>query len=156
MKMRDIMRIVENETVYYHGSNAHLPIGTVLRTSGEVAQQHFYHRERLLERLRPKDQLSRIGCIYLLDSPRRFEEALGYRPENVYRVRPGRIVQRSDVSWIEAMAPIEDLDDDERAWVGEYQQYDYLVKYAQNYWDGVRGEGPWEYRSDTATVLEML
>lgn len=102
-----------NPGAYYHGSKTPLEIGTILRpkADGYVQQQYADGSEDNwveleLEKARPKDKLSRLESVFMLDlDPGRedddgflFDSAGGYG-DYVYEVEPLGRVEQSDLRW---------------------------------------------------------
>jgi len=138
---------------FYHGSMRELDDGLVLRPTGNASQHH--RRERFLEMARPRDRLSRTGCVYLVHDPADVVLATDIRPEHVYEVRPLGGVERSNLHWFDLLADVDAMDDDEFEWIGEYARHETLRQFARNYWNGVEPPegGVWEYRCGAAEVV---
>jgi len=135
-----------NNTVYYHGSNKPMPIGTILRP-----QPQFYTGdpvEDILEKFRPPNKLSRKNSIFLVDKPEDIAEASG-NSDYVYIVEPTPPLEKSDVSWwseVQLKLGDNDLAGAQAA--------------AVNYWNGVpypdKDLSVFEYRCPSAKLIQEV
>lgn len=141
---------------YYHGSKTPLAIGTIIRPKPDGYVQRQYADgsednwvERAMEEGRPKDKLSRLESVFMLelDVPAQYEggflfdHAGGYG-DYVYEVEPLGPVESSDLHWYTAAA---------------YPRTELGRKRAISaYWRGKPAGCQMEHRTPTARVLRLV
>jgi hypothetical protein len=92
---------------YYHGTNKHLSMGTVLKKTvispPHIWDSHdadFEEIEFLSEELRPNNRPSRLESIFLVVRINDIEEAMGSQPAYVYQVVPIGDVFKTHSQWL--------------------------------------------------------
>lgn len=134
---------------YYHGSTVDLPVGTILTPQMEGYTRWEENRkiEQIVEQYRPPNKISRHDAVFMVDDPNLIDSAGGYT-DYIYIVEPIGVVEQSDLSWYSAISVYGDYnetDDQERT----------MDQLAQNYWSGVKNQGPHsliEYRARSARI----
>jgi hypothetical protein len=147
-----------SSTVYFHASDQELPIGTLLKPSGEPSQ--FWEREEFLEEHRPENKLSRLQSVFMGVTA---EEVKMWGP-HVYEVEPIGTVERNDVNWFEELVYLEDIEEKFMAADTEEEEQriedlrERMKDAANNYWEGKPGPHHqwWEYRVPSARVLKKV
>ena len=140
---------------YYHGSNKPLQEGTVLKgrlRHPEHRRETFARLERMVERRRPKKNVSRRRAVFMVSAPSTVEAAAGDEMQYVYRVDPTGSVSRHNFGWLEEI-----LWD----WTRKRPRMtaEQTASNIDAYWAGkpYRGAVPsfWEYLAPSATVVSV-
>jgi len=151
MKLTEI--IATQGFALYHGSQAELPVGTILRPQStgyatdtdEMVQQ----TERIVERYRPRNCIPRFQAVFMVANPDEIVSAGGYE-DFIYQVEPVGKIERSDLAWYSQVGLYfwDDENDPEAR------------QYAKAYWAGTPFKNPanslWEYRARSAKILRVF
>lgn len=137
------------QTVFYHGSNDELPVGTILTPRDNYEQNwgktDFYEP---LEKYRPLSMLSHNQSVFMCDNPDDIDAA-GGGTEWLFTVEPLGVVQRHDLNWGSEISLLisegHDLISPE------------VKEAAMNYWNGLphHSESLWEYLTPKARILKV-
>lgn len=132
---------------YYHGSSTPLRQGTVLTPGKGVGLQNhpiLQAHEMEVDKLRPRDCISRQRCIYMCASPEDVKRS-GGSGAYIYEVAPIGQVDKSDQAWYGVSDDLSNPD-----------SFDAIA----NYWEGVpypnSNESLWEYRAKSAKVVGLV
>jgi hypothetical protein len=135
-----------NNITYYHGSYDLLEDGTILKAHDKsyTRQNDNSYLEKIMEKYRPEDKISRYDAIFLSDDIDSIDAA-GGSLDYVYSVEPIGEIQKSDLAWYTEIQ----MTDDENL----------QKEYAENYWNGVpfydKDIRCWEYRVKSARIIEL-
>ena len=150
VEVNTIMKINEIlPTIFYHGSEIFLPVGTILQTNDDY-EDRWKHNTfySVLEKYRPSNQLAHKDSIFMCDNPDDLDAA-GGGTSWVFTVKPLGIVQKHDMNW---GSEIDCLISD-----GILIDSPEIQNAAQNYWAGIphTNESLWEYLTPKAKILEV-
>lgn len=132
---------------YYHGSYDLLDDGTILKSPEKsyTKSEDNTFLEKIMEKYRPEDKISRYNAIFLSDNIDSIDAA-GGSTDYVYSVEPIGKIEKSDLAWYTEIQ----MTDDENL----------QKEYAENYWNGVpfyeKDVRCWEYRVEAAIIVELV
>lgn len=135
---------------FYHGSDEHLPVGTILTARPDQFTTTWGKNDwcAILERFRPVDMLAQHDAIFMCDNDEDVDAA-GGGTEWVFTVKPLGRVEKHDMNWGTHISML--LCDDP-------DNLDAIQKAAINYWNGVPydvGESLWEYLTPQAEIVAV-
>ena len=151
---------------FYHGSEERFPVGFVLKPQSDgyvygdcadgfssIERDTIEQTEKILERYRPRDVISRRSAVFLVDQPDPdlIERAGGYA-DFIYGVEPIGTVWKTNLHWYsEVYSFAEGMSD------AEVQDVPGLRVLASNYWKAAPSERYlWEYLCASANVLKIV
>jgi tRNA uridine 5-carbamoylmethylation protein Kti12 len=139
----------KNNGLYYHGSYDMLDNGTILKPHDESYTKKYdnSYLEKIMEKYRPVDKLSRYDSVFLVDDMDSLDDA-GASTDFIYSVEPIGNVEKSDLAWYTEVQMV-DEDDTEL-----------MKEYVENYWNGVpftdSSSSVFEYRVPAAKIIELV
>ncbi len=133
---------------YWHASFDRLPVGTTLTPRvGYEERWSSYCVGRILEDLRPADQIAHRDAVFMCDDPQSCDDA-GAHCEWLFEVVPQGVVERHDMEWateIDRLVSNGWPDADPR-----------VVELARRYWSQEPSPTPtWEYLAASALVVAV-
>jgi hypothetical protein len=150
------MQYFENTTKrYFHGSRFQLPVGFKItpQKNGYTSHPETQKAERLLEKYRPTNKLSRSQSVFLVDDPELIDFAGGYE-DYIYEVQPVGKVEKSDLSWYSEIESIPSGG----IYLDSYEEE--IKQCALNYWNDVPYYKPenslFEYRTPAAIIIGQI
>lgn len=138
-----------NMKTFFHGSSEELPKNTILKphTDSYTRSSETQFLEKILEKYRPSDKLSRYDSVFLVDNIDNIDAA-GGSIDFIYEVIiPMEFIpEKSDLAWY---SELEMTDDHEKQ-----------KQIAENYWNGIifydSEYSIIEYRVPKAIVVDLI
>lgn len=146
------MRITEiiEEKVFYHGSSAKLPVGTILTSGHDNYERNWADNNwyQALEKYRPPEYRPHSWSVFMVDNDNDLDNA-GGGTEWVFTVEPIGQVSRHDLNWSSEISVLFDK--------GYDMFSDTIEEAALNYWNGVPhyNESVWEYLVPKARIISV-
>jgi hypothetical protein len=144
--MLDFYKFLEgkNKTLY-HGSKVQFPIGFKLTPQSSSKDSYIFQEkevEKIMEKYRPKNKLSRYNSVFLVDTPEIIDQIGGYE-DHIYIVQPAPRIEASDLSWYDSNIAYNPVDEK-------------VIQSIINYWMGVPYKNHTEYRTPYAIILKEI
>jgi tRNA uridine 5-carbamoylmethylation protein Kti12 len=134
---------------FFHSSAKYIKNNTILRPHADsyVKQIDNEFLEKLMEKYRPSDKLSRYDSVFLVDDMDLLDDA-GASTDFIYTVEPIGNIEKSDLAWY---TEVQIVDEDDTELIKEY---------VENYWNGVpftdSSASLFEYRVPAAKIIELV
>jgi hypothetical protein len=135
---------------FFHGSAKFIKNNTILKphVDSYVKQVDNDFLEKLMEKYRPEDKISRYDAVFMVDNIDLIDDA-GGSTDFIYEVLPKGEIERSDLAWYTEVQAVD-----------EEENEDLIKEYALNYWNGVKfydeKSSVWEYRAKSAIVIDLI
>lgn len=132
---------------FLHGSSEFIKNNTILKPHADsyVNKSENEYLEKLMEKYRPEEKISRYDAVFMVDNIDLIEAAGGYI-DYVYEVLPRGEIERSDLAWYTEIGMTEDEE--------------LKKEYALNYWNGIKFHDEesslWEFRAKSAIVIDLI
>ena len=137
-------------TIFYHGSNKHLPVGTILMPRGKDYERDYKDTDfySVLEYYRPNDKLEHKDSVFMVSNEDDIDLA-GGGTEYIFTVKPLGKVSKHDLNWSSEISCL--ISD------GFDIESDEIKNAAYNYWNGVphHDENVWEYLVPKAKIINV-
>jgi hypothetical protein len=143
-----IMEQQLNQKIFYHGSEEHLPKGTVLVPQPDYELRWGINEwYKVLEHYRPADKLSHKDAVFMCDNDMDLDNA-GGGTDWVFKVRPLGPVSCHDLNWGSEISMLLEQDPD---------NIEAIENAAHNYWAGVphSNESVWDYLTPSAKIISV-
>ena len=136
-------------TTFYHGSEQHLPVGTVLSPRDDYEDRwHNTPFYQVLEMYRPAHCLAHRNAVFMCDNQDDIDSA-GGSTDYLFTVKPLGPVSKHDMNWSSEICSL----------ISEGHEFDSDEVYeaAQSYWAGEAhpDESIWEYLCSSAIVVNV-
>lgn len=145
------MRLFEiTNNTFYHGSNKHLLVGTILTPRGDEYHDDYKNSDfyMALEYHRPSNKPAHKDSVFMVSNEDDIDLA-GGGTEFMFTVEPIGKISKHDMNWSSEISSLISYGYDIKS--------DEVKKAALNYWNGVphHDENVWEYLVPKAKIVKV-